>query len=328
MKEYSAIALPIDFGHTDDGKYTPKGQKDAPQILLQALRKAGLQLRQTVEVPVDVPQHHEPSASPLKFDAEIAQAIGDAVGFVENEILDGKIPLILGGDHCISLATALGVSKTLKRQRLGAIVFDAHTDFNKPGEVAKKGLPIAKGQTFSGNAHGMIHALLARQGDEAFQLAKLCKEYSLFDPARVVILGVRSQRYPDLDETLTHLGPKLISAESVMGMLAMNPEVRAHEFTEILSVVSAKFTQPFYLSFDCDAITPDEFPAVATAVAKGLTFEGVKTILDVWRSDYRFWQNLRAVDIAEYCPNLDPGHVAIGSLATLISGFLNLDQPF
>jgi len=326
MKEFSAIQLPIDFGHTHDGKYEPQGQKEAPAILLQALRQAGLRLRQNIEVPVDVPQKNEPANCPLKFDAEIAQAIGDATDFIEREILDGKTPLILGGDHTISLATALGVSRTLKRQRLGAIVFDAHTDFNKPGVVAKKGSPIARGQTFSGNAHGMIHALLARQGDEAFHLAKLCREYSLFDPARVVIIGVRSQRYPDLEETLGHLNPKLVSAESALALQAMDLEARSRELTEILSIASAQFKEPFYLSLDCDAITPEEFPAVATPVPAGLTMKCLKEILDVWRSDHRFWQNLRAVDIAEYCPNLDPGHSKSTALAKVISDFFNLEQ--
>ena len=60
---------------------------------------------------------------------------------VDKVILEGSFPLVLGGDHSISIGTVAGVAKHY--QNLGVIWYDAHGDLNTV-ETSP-----------SGNIHGM-----------------------------------------------------------------------------------------------------------------------------------------------------------------------------
>ncbi|MFB6217970.1 MAG: arginase family protein, partial [Halobacteriaceae archaeon] len=64
---------------------------------------------------------------------------------------EGRTPLVLGGDHSVSIGSLRGTSRDA---RVGVVWLDAHGDFNTPRT------------TPSGNVHGM--ALAAALGREAF----------------------------------------------------------------------------------------------------------------------------------------------------------------
>lgn len=64
-----------------------------------------------------------------------------------------QFPLVLGGDHSLSIGTLAGIKEAGKR-RVSIIWVDAHGDFNTPET------------TPSGNIHGMPFAVLTGRGDD------------------------------------------------------------------------------------------------------------------------------------------------------------------
>ena len=71
---------------------------------------------------------------------------------VERSLGQGRLPLVLGGDHSIAIGSVAGSTNHFARQgeALGLIWFDAHGDANTPDT------------TPSGNIHGMALAIGAR----------------------------------------------------------------------------------------------------------------------------------------------------------------------
>ena len=100
----------------------------------------------------------------------VARRVGEAVG-------QGRLPIVLGGDHSIALGTLGGLAAAAGGPG-AALWVDAHGDLNTPQT------------TPSGNVHGMpLAAALGRGGagfeSDAWPLPAL-------DPARTTLIGVRS----------------------------------------------------------------------------------------------------------------------------------------
>ena len=301
------IELPIDFGHTQEGKYSPQGQSNAPQLLNRFFQEElNITSLPTLKIPILSPHREETRESPMKFDREMHNAISSATGAILRRIKDNQFPVILGGDHSVSLATVCALSQILKgKTKIGAIVFDAHTDFNLPGKVVPKEKKenIPPGFTISGNIHGMVHSLLGRLVESpSFRISKYCNKYSRLDPSRIALLGVRSKQYPQLDETLKRAGCMVVSSEKIHNS---NNQEREKILTDALQHATLNFQEPFYFSLDCDVLDPEDFPGVATPVPNGLGFDALSKSLEVFRKAPSFYQMVRAVEIVEYCPEKD-----------------------
>ena len=73
------------------------------------------------------------------------------------ELQAGRLPIMLGGDHCLGIGSISAVARHCreKGKKLRVLWFDAHADFNTAT------------LTPSGNIHGMPVAALVGDGDEA-----------------------------------------------------------------------------------------------------------------------------------------------------------------
>jgi arginase len=169
-------------------------------------------------------------------------------GMVATSVQTGNFPLVLGGDHSLSVGSIRGAAR---HKKLGVIWLDAHADFN------------THETTPSGNIHGMPLAALCGLGDP--RLTALWDESPpVIDPSRVAIIGAR-----DLDagekDNLRSAGVLVLGMEQVdrMGMVAATEKA--------LERVS-RDTDGIYLSIDLDAIDPRFAPGVGTPVPGGLTF--------------------------------------------------------
>ncbi len=160
---------------------------------------------------------------------------------------DGFFPVVLGGDHSVSLGTLSGLREV--HGPGGAIWIDAHGDLNSP-ETSP-----------SGNVHGMVlAAALGLAGDrfqgEGWGLPAL-------EPGRVALVGVRA-----LDEgerkLLGELDAKVFTMSDVdrLGVERAIREALTH-------VAGPGFV---HVSLDMDAIDPDVAPGVGTPVRGGLSY--------------------------------------------------------
>jgi arginase len=169
-------------------------------------------------------------------------------GAVATSIQGGRFPLVLGGDHSLSVGSIRGAAK---HKKLGVIWVDAHADFN------------THETTPSGNIHGMPLAALCGVGDP--RLVQLWDETPpVIDPGRVAIIGARDLD-PGEKQNLRKAGVMVQSMEQVdrMGMVSA---------MEMAIEQVSKDVDGIYLSFDMDALDPRHAPGVGTPVPGGLTF--------------------------------------------------------
>jgi arginase len=171
----------------------------------------------------------------------VARRVGEAVG-------QGRLPIVLGGDHSIALGTLGGLAAAAGGPG-AALWIDAHGDLNTPQT------------TPSGNVHGMpLAAALGRGGagfeSDAWPLPAL-------DPARTTLIGVRS-----LDD-----GERALLGELELAVHTMSEiDRRGIEPLVAHALERAAGAAFVHVSLDMDALDPEVAPGVGTAVRGGLSY--------------------------------------------------------
>ncbi|HAV77040.1 MAG TPA: arginase [Anaerolineae bacterium] len=228
-----------------------------------------------IEVPIQ--ETCEITDPKLKFIDCIIPMGRRIAGAVSTSIQGGRFPLVLGGDHSLSVGSIRGAAK---HKKIGVVWVDAHADFNTPET------------TPSGNIHGMPLAALCGFGDP--RLVSLWDEMTpVIDPSKVAVIGARDL---DLGEknNLREAGVMVQSMEQIdrLGMVTALEKAIAHVSRDVEGI---------YLSFDMDALDPRHAPGVGTPVPGGLTFREAHLACEVIAET----GNLIGMDIVEVNPILD-----------------------
>jgi len=198
-------------------------------------------------------------------------------GAVATSIQGGRFPLVLGGDHSLSVGSIRGAAK---HKKIGVIWVDAHADFNTPET------------TPSGNIHGMPLAALCGIGDP--RLVSLWDETPpVIDPKKVAIIGAR-----DLD-----LGEKRNLREADVMVQSIEQIDRIGMLGALEKCIErvSRDVDGIYLSFDMDALDPRHAPGVGTPVNGGLTFREAHLACEVIAGTGK----LIGMDMVEVNPILD-----------------------
>jgi arginase len=171
----------------------------------------------------------------------IARRVGDAVG-------EGRLPIVLGGDHSIALGTLGGLAAAAGGP--GAVLWiDAHGDLNTPQT------------TPSGNVHGMPLAAALDHGGAGFQSDAW--PLPALDAARTTLIGVRS-----LDD-----GERALLGELDLAVHTMSEiDRRGIEPLVADALRRASGAAFVHVSLDMDALDPEVAPGVGTAVRGGLSY--------------------------------------------------------
>ena len=204
-----------------------------------------------------------------------------ASGAVATSIQGGRFPLVLGGDHSLSVGSVHGAAKNRK---LGVIWLDAHGDFN------------THLTTPSGNIHGMSLAALCGMGDP--RLTTLWDEtHPSLDPSRVAILGARDLD-PGEKDNLREAGVLVLGMEQIdrMGVVAAIEKAIERVSRDVDGI---------YLSMDLDALDPREAPGVGTAVTGGLTYREAHLTCEMIAETGK----LLGMDVVEVNPILDEKNI-------------------
>jgi len=198
-------------------------------------------------------------------------------GAVATSIQGGRFPLVLGGDHSLSLGSIRGAAK---HKKIGVIWVDAHADFNTAET------------TPSGNIHGMPLAALCGLGDP--RLVSLWDETPpVLDPKRVAIIGARDLD-PGEKQNLHDAGVMVQSMEQIdrLGMVSVLEKAIERVSRDVDGI---------YLSFDMDALDPRHAPGVGTPVPGGITFREAHLACEVIAETGK----LIGMDMVEVNPILD-----------------------
>ena len=177
MASIAILGVPVDLGASRRGvEMGPSAVRLAR--LAEHLEKLGHTVVDTGDVTVPT-RETLGAASGIEFLPTITAICRETARRTAALVREGHVPVVLGGDHSLSVGSVAGVATALaeRGQRLGLIWLDAHADINTPGS------------TLSGNIHGMPVAHLIGRGDPG--LAALATPSPAILPRHVAIVGAR-----------------------------------------------------------------------------------------------------------------------------------------
>ena len=194
-------------------------------------------------------------------------------------LADGGFPILLGGDHSLSLGSVAGAAfhaQTAERP-LFVLWLDAHSDFHTPLT------------TQSGNLHGTPVAYIAgRDGFDAFPAFP-----APVPPERICLYGIRSV------DTAEHAG-LLQSDAMICDMRALDERGIVAPLREFLDRV--QLANGFlHVSLDVDFLDPTIAPAVGTTVPGGITFREAHLVMELLHESGL----VTSLDLVELNPFLD-----------------------
>jgi len=227
--------------------------------LVRPLEQLGYVVRDQGDLAIARDAGTLPSKEPRNL-AEIAAWARVLSASVYGCLRDGAFPLVLGGDHSLSIGSIDGVARFCAetQRELFVLWLDAHADFNT--------LETSP----SGNVHGMPLAALC--GEPGFE-ALLGGGTRRVDPAHVSLFGIRSL---DVGERA------LLEARSidVVDMRTIDEFGVVVPLRRILDRVAA--AKGFlHVSLDVDFLDPAIAPGVGTPVPGGTTFREAHLIMEM-----------------------------------------------
>jgi arginase len=205
------------------------------------------------------------------------QSVHDAV---YAELVAGRLPILLGGDHCLGIGSISAVARHCRTvgKKLRVLWLDAHADFN------------TNTLTPSGNIHGMPVACLCGHGPQ--ELTGLSGQLPAISPKWIRQIGIRS-----VDE-----GEKRFVHEQDLEVFDMRyiDEMGMRAAMELaLALVDAN--THLHVSFDVDFLDPDIAPGVGTTVRGGPNYREAQLCMEMIADT----GHLASLDVMELNPALD-----------------------
>ena len=199
---------------------------------------------------------------------------------VHAELGAARLPIMLGGDHCLAIGSISAVARHCREQgkKLRVLWFDAHADFNT-GTL-----------TPSGNIHGMPVACLCGHGPQA--LIEIGGHVPALRPKEIRQIGIRS--VDEGEKRLVHdIGIEVFDMRYIdeMGM--------RHSMDLALALVDAN--THLHVSLDVDFLDPSIAPGVGTTVRGGPTYREAQLCMEMIADTGR----LASLDLVELNPALD-----------------------
>jgi arginase len=230
-----------------------------------------------------------PSGTNYSRAPEILNWVKSIEAEVGKVLKEGALPVLMGGDHSLSIGTLTATAKhaqALKR-KLFVLWVDAHADFNTPQTSP------------SGNVHGMtLAAVCGEPGLELFR----GDDFVLIPPSQVFMIGIRQ-----IDR-----GERRLLEERGVNVIDM-PQIDetgvAVQMRQILETVRME-NGMLHVSLDADFIDPSIAPGVGTPVQGGATYREAHLVMEMLEDSGL----MTSLDLVEVNPFLDER----GKTATLI----------
>ena len=199
---------------------------------------------------------------------------------VAAELERGRLPIMLGGDHCLAIGSIAAVAEHCRRtgKALRVLWLDAHADFN------------TSTITPSGNVHGMPVACLCGKGPDP--LTGISGTIPALDPSTLRQIGIRS----------VDAGEKKLVHEmglEIYDMRYIDEVGMRRAMEEALEGVDAD--THLHVSFDVDFLDPDIAPGVGTTVPGGPNYREAQLVMEMIADTGQ----LGSLDIVELNPAFD-----------------------
>ena len=274
----SLIGVPTDIGAGHRGaSLGPEALRIAG--LAQALAGRGVDVRDCGNLAGPA----NPWLPPVDGYRHLAQVVEWNTALMEaslGELRDGRMPVVLGGDHCLGIGSIAAVARHCRDtgKQLRVLWLDAHADFN------------TSAITPSGNVHGMPVACLCGLGPDA--LTQLGGPAPQMHPHQFRQIGIRSvdpeekrlvkQHGVDIYDMryIDEIGMKRVMEQALAG-------VDAHTH--------------LHVSFDVDFLDPGIAPGVGTTVPGGPNYREAQLAMEMIADSGR----MGSLDIVVLNPVLD-----------------------
>lgn len=200
-------------------------------------------------------------------------------GAVADALKQGRMPLLLGGDHSLAIGSigAVATHCHAEGQALRVLWLDAHADFNTPA------------LTPSGNLHGMPAAVLCGLGPSSLRPSG---PQRTLEPSWLRLIGVRSVDPGERQLVHAH-------GLEVFDMRHIDEWGMRHTMLQALSGLDDR--THLHLSFDVDFLDPDTAPGVSTPVPGGPTWREAQLCMEMIADTGR----LASLDVMELNPARD-----------------------
>jgi len=282
-RKWEIVGAPFDSG----SEY--EGTGDAPEAIRTAgltrrvehMRSLGVDIvdRGDVTPPTEVDPDCDPKGlrEMLQYAPSLAAALTSSLG-------EGAVPIVLGGDHSITIASVAAVAQHLRTQgidepSIGLLWVDAHPDFETPG-------PHGTGTL---NAMPVTHILRRDTGG----LRALPELDASLDPEHLVFVGLRDVLTEER-RAIHEMGIRAYTASDVerLGIDQVCRDALAH---------LAERTDAVVLTFDIDVLDPTFAPAVDYPELGGLTSREGALIMELAHE----LETLALVELVEVNPTKD-----------------------
>ena len=196
------------------------------------------------------------------------------------ELRLGRLPIVLGGDHCLGIGSISAVARHCREtgKSLRIVWLDAHADFN------------TSTLTPSGNIHGMPVACLCGHGPR--ELIEIGGHVPAISPKWIRQIGIRS--VDEGEKRFVHAqGLEVFDMRYIdeMGMRA----------AMALALAQMDSNTHLHVSFDVDFLDPDIAPGVGTTVPGGPTYREAQLCMEMVADTGR----LASLDVMELNPAFD-----------------------
>jgi arginase len=259
-----------------------QGHERAPAALraaglLERLREVGYDVTDMGDDPPQLyqPDEESPRARNLR---RVLAALEALKPRVEAAVKSGALPLILGGDCSIALATVAGLRRYYRS--VSVAYMDRDADLNTPAT------------TPSGCLDGMVVAHLTGRG--AAELVRVWGESPLVREPDIVLFGVN--RLDPAEEEFLQRSP--IRRYLASDVQRMGAAAAAQEAVDRMHGASHEFV----LHFDVDVVTGEDFQATNLPAVGGLRLEEARQALEVFTRQ----PHLAAFEVTAYNPERDP----------------------
>jgi arginase len=274
----SLIGAPTDVGASDRGaSMGPEALRVAG--LGEALRGCGMQVQDLG----NISGPPNPGAGKVDGYRNLPEVVAWNRGVydsVQAELHRGRLPILLGGDHCLSVGSIAAVARHCRdtRKSLRVLWLDAHTDFN------------TRELSPSGSLHGM-------------PLSSLCG----FGPPELVTLG--GARPAVKPQWVRQVGIRSVDAGEREFVHAQNLDVFDMRCIDEIGIRKAMELAlddmdedcHLHVSFDVDFLDPEIAPGVGTTVPGGLSYREAQLCMEMIGDT----ELMASLDIMELNPALD-----------------------
>ena len=287
----SIIGAPTDIGAGDRGaRLGPEALRIAG--LGEALAARGIDVVDRGNL--DGPRNPwQPPVEGYRHLDEVVEWNRLAMDAVLAELRAGRMPILLGGDHCLGVGSITAVAKHCRDtgKQLRVLWLDAHADFNT-SQV-----------TPSGNIHGMPVACLCGIGPR--ELTELGGSAPAMRPDEIRQIGIRS-----VDE-----GEKRLVKEHGLDVYDMRyiDEVGMKRVMEE-ALDGMDDNTHLHVSFDVDFLDPSIAPGVGTTVPGGPNYREAQLVMEMIADSGR----MGSLDIMELNPVIDTNNATADLAVDLV----------